>query len=309
MAETNNQAQDAQYADILERTGIEDGSVDGQNIDLNAPESAESEAKEESKPEETKAEEVKETKAEDKSEEEDEAEDEEPVSSPRPIKSERPLKAVFSQLKELRAELAEFKKSATTSEKSVVSTIDSAVQEIANKRNLDPEGLAEILDAAEQKVMKKLEADGLLKKDLAPDIIEKLKVLDKIQEEQKMKAEQIRDEQEWISILPDLQKQYPNAPANLLADAKKLMLEMAHTKAFHDKELDYVLYKNKEKFDSLLKVAKAKKSGETASKEFSKEDTGEEEDIDLDPENITPEKMKRYQNKKFGIKDDITIMG
>ncbi len=289
-------------------TGIQEGSEDVQTIDLNEPKE-EPKAEPESKPVEPKAEEAKEPEAKDKGEEDDDSQDDdEPVSSSRSVKESRPLKAVFSQLKELRAELAQLR--TTPAEKAVVKTINATVEEIAERRNLDAEGLTEIIELAKTQVMKDMEEKGLLKKDMDPTILEKLKVLDKIQEEQAEKAEQIHDEQEWMSVLPTLQKTYPNAPANLLADAKKTLLEIAHTKEFHDKDMDYVAFKAKDKLDAILKVAKAHKAGESASKEFTPEDSGEEEDIDLDPENITPEKMKRYQSKKYNLpKEDITIMG
>lgn len=299
MDNPTNSAPDTDLAKIQEMTGINEGS--SENLE-DVPETPE--AKPEEKPE-VKAEEVKPEEA---PKEKEEGEDEkEQVRSERPNRSDRPLKAVFTQIKELRDAQKQIldRLNATPAEKKDASEVlDEVVRDIADRRNLDAEGLKEILEAAEKRVMKNLEDKGLLKKDLTPDILEKLKLLDTIEAKQKEEAEKLHDQQEWLAFLPELQKQFPNASAKEFVDAQKLMDELAHTKEFHDKELDYVLYKNRDKFAAILKVAKGTKAGETSTREIGEEDTGEKKELDLDPENITPEKMKRFQDEMVHSNDD-----
>lgn len=288
-------------ADIQERTGIMEGS--DESIQVEEITEKESESKAEEKP---KAE-TEEVKA--KSEPKDEDKDEDEESTVRTIRptSDRPLKALFTQIKEVRADIAEIKKNATPAQKAEIKEVDDSLAALAEKRGLDAEGLAEIGEVLQSKILKHLEESGKLKNDLPKEIQDKLKLLDKLEAESKVKEEISHFNNEWTNLLPDIQKQFPNASQNELKEAKKIMDELAHSKDFHDKDLDYVLFKNQDKFSAILKVAKGKKAGETASKEI--ESSDDEEDIDLDPENMTPEKMKRYQNRKLSIKDDIQIMG
>jgi hypothetical protein len=137
---------------------------------------------------------------------------------------------------------------------------------------------------------------------------ERLKLLDKIEDERRIEAEVTHFNTEWEQLLPVLKRQYPNAGDAELAEAKKIMDEIAHSpeggivvnekqKILKPYGLDYLLFKNSEKFNTLLKLAKGKKSGEGASKEIVEVD--DDQEIDLDPENMTPEKFKRSEQQKL----------
>lgn len=237
---------------------------------------------------------VEETKSETKSRvsEEEIKEEETEEESKTPAKNERPLKAIFSQIKELRDEIKAMKSSPAKAEAAEV--VDK-VAELAKKYESDPEGLKAIMGVLKDEVLADLEKSGKLSKDLPDDIKKKLTLLDEYEKESKERKETAFFEKEFSAYVPDLEKQYPNAKSSELVEAKKLLNELSHSKEFHNYSLDYVVFKNKSKFDALLKVAKHSKSGESASKQIVDD---EEKEINLDPEDMTPEKMKAYQNRQ-----------
>ena len=285
MAEATTVAEVSTKAEDLTGMGIPVSEFEDsiQPAETEAKTKAESKAADEAKPkEETKVDVKEEVKAEDN----------------RPARSERLSRALFTQIKELRDEIKSLKSSPAKEEAKQV--IDK-LTDIASRRQLDAEGLKEIGEAIREQVFNELEKSGKFNKDLPTEITEKLKLLDTIQADRKVQEEVLHFEKEWQSLTPELQKQYPNAKATELSEAKKLLDELGHSKEFHDKDLDYVVYKNRSKFDALLKVAKNTKSGETTSKQI--EDYNDDEDIDLDPENMTPDKMKAYQKRKMNAKE------
>lgn len=293
-------------AEIAEAQKLEDLTGMGMPEELKEAYKLEEESEVNSKPapkEETEEVESTETEEETDDDSKDEVEDKESkIRSPKPAKNERPLKAIFSQIKELRngqESLATIIKGLqdNSTKKETVNAIDE-ISTLAEKRGLDAEGLAEIISLAQKKVLEDLEKNGKLSNKLSPEVEERLKLLDELQAERKVQAEVEHFNKEYVAYLPELQKQYPNAKAAELAEAKVVLDELAHSKEFRDKDLDYVVYKNRSKFDALLKVAKHSKSGETSSKQMV-DDTDEEFEIDLDPENMTPEKAKAYEKGRL----------
>ena len=297
MVTPNNQS--GSHENILERTGImEDSEIQIEDTPVTP----------EVKPTEEQKGTTEEVKPEVKPEEKPKGENEdEPVKPTRSTNSDRPLKALFTQIKEIRADIASIKKGATPAEKAEIKAVDDALGAVATKHNLDAEGLAEIAKVLESNIMKNLEDSGKLK--VSPEVQNKLDELDRILTERSAQAEQSHFDGEWTKLVPEIQKQFPNASANELAEAKKVMDELSHTKEFHDKDLDYVLFKNQSKFSTILKLAKGKKAGESPAREVEVQEENED-DIDLDPENIDPEKMGRYQKHKIKSKSgDAEIMG
>lgn len=256
--------------------------------------------------------ETKET-VEEESESDDGGEDEKVVETPpeRPAKNARPLKAIFSQIKELRTAIDALK--ASPAKVAAQETIDE-IKTIAEKRDVDPEGLAEIIAITQKKVVEDLEKSGRLSKDLPEDIQKRLKLLDKFEAENETKAEAIAFESEFNGILPELKKQYPNAKESELVEAKKILNQLAHSEKggvvvkkatettpgkIKPYPLDYLIYKNRSVFDTVLKVAKHSKSGELGGSKQLADDADGDDDIDLNPEDMTPEKMKAHDRKKL----------
>ena len=70
--------------------------------------------------------------------------------------------------------------------------------------------------------------------------------------------EKSRFETEFQSVTPMLKELLPNVSDEEMQMIKSRVDEISHTKEFHDKELDYVLFKNK---DELAKLVSPKKRG------------------------------------------------
>jgi hypothetical protein len=83
----------------------------------------------------------------------------------------------------------------------------------------------------------------------------------KTDEEADMKA----FNKEWTEVVPELQKEFPNASKKAIARAQKLMDQMAHSPRYADKDLDYILFKEKNQFTEVLN-SKAPKKGPVGSR-------------------------------------------
>ncbi|MDI6820937.1 MAG: hypothetical protein QMD65_02035 [Patescibacteria group bacterium] len=264
----------------------------------------------ESEPTRTLKEEPEEGESEEESEEEEGKEEGDKSTSKSKIA--RPLKALFTQIGELRKEIAELKKTTPETEE-IVKEFDDSLKVLADEIGADPESLKKLYGMFQKQFLGELESKGILKKDL-PEVSEKLKLLDNLVKEQESKKSQERQveevnhfNKEWDELLSALKKQFPFAGAGEYAEARKLMDKLAHSKEggvvvdeknkiLKPYSLDYILFRNKDKFTAILKVASNKKSGEIGGREMG--DVEDEEDIDLDPEKMTPDKWKKHEKRR-----------
>lgn len=311
MDENPNSAEAAESAKLINASGIMEGAEETLPEEEHPPVTPEPkpEAKPEPKPEEGE---------EEGEEEGDEKGEEEPPKGDPPAKKvSRPLKAVFTQIGELRTTLnsilERLDKQAAPSPKEekateVVSDKLKALMLEAEEKGSDPEFVKNLMVTAREEIVADLEKKGLLKKDLPPELQQKLGLLDKLEAKEKAQEAATQFNSEWDTLIPELKKQFPNAGDKELAEAKKIMDEIAHSErggVVVDKKnsvikgypLDYILFQNRKTFETLLKVAKTTKSGEGASREIV--DVDGDGDIDLDPENMTPAKFKANEAKKL----------
>ena len=262
-----------------------------------------------------------------------------------PAKNRSPLKAVFSRVKgieqgqkevlgavtELAKVIAELKKPASTEAKAATETVEDALATLlkeAEGKEGDSDFLKRFGETLIKKVKADLEKDGLVRKDLPPEILEAIRKIEKLDTEKvvetKREAILMKLDEEVSSFLPNLKKVYPNASEEMLGEAKELLSELAVSKEYGGESadgtdnkgkqpmpLDYILFKEKAKFDSLLKVAPKSRSGEKGGNEPDREtDEGTSDDIDLNPETMSPDKFKKYQNRKLNEKsvEDVRIV-
>jgi hypothetical protein len=194
---------------------------------------------------------------------------------------------------------------------SITESIDDALERIADEEGLDAGGLKRIASEISKSIKAELKKEGLVRDDLPEDLQDKLKVIEEINEERKTEKVQKKDTEvfaeKWNNFTTVLKQSYPNAGSHELAEAEKLMYDISHSpeggvivdqknKILRPYPFDYILYQNRDKFNTLLKVMPKGRSGETSNREMVEIDS--DEDIDLDPENMTPEKMKKYQDQK-----------
>ncbi len=179
--------------------------------------------------------------------------------------------------------------------------IEAAAKELGEELGLDTPGIAKILKKAVELSSKK----SVLPK----EIVDKLKELDKLTAQSRQAEEAAHFGKEWGAL--NIQKQYPNASPAALKEAQELMDTLAHSKQHHKHDLDYILFKNKAKFDTILKTAGKGKSGETGKRVGRTEEAESEEDEAMvDIENLSPDVMRRREardtavvNKSDKVKD------
>lgn len=260
------------------------------------------EAEDESEEEEDEAEESEDEDEADEDDEEGE-EDEEPETPKNPARTVpySLLKAKNAKIKQLEAALADKSGKADESgDEDDAAEVETAAEALAKELgadDVDKTRLTKILKAAAKLAARKGGPVVLPK-----EVTDRLKLLDKYEADNKEKTETAHFQKEWNGLLPAITKQYPGATQAILAEAMKLMDDLSHSKKFHDKDLDYVLFKNRDKFDTVLKVSPKNKGGE-AGKTMAEQDIeeGDEEQL-TDIENLTPDIMKQREGRSTDSK-------
>lgn len=208
------------------------------------------------------------------------------------------LKSKNQKIKTLETELNDARKLLEKSKESgdddaaddAEADIEKASKDLAEELGIGEEGAKKILKAAVKLSSKKSA--------LPKEVVEALKTLDDMKKDKAKQDEIDHFNKEWTDL--SLAKQYPNASPAALKEAQDLMDKLAHSKDHAQHDLDYILYKHKAKFETILKTAGKKKSGETG-KRIGKEkdiDSDEEEGEDMvDIEHLTPDVMKRREQK------------
>lgn len=251
--------------------------------------------REEAKEEEDESEESEES---DEESEEDESEEEDKSEESTKSKAKRTvpyslLKSSKAKIRQLETELAEARANKEEGDGSD-EDVEEAATKLGEELGLDKAGIKKILEAS-LKLSSKKSA-------LPKDVQEKLKALDELQAEHKQSKEVAHFNKEWESL--DIKKQYPNAPKSAIKEAQELMDKLAHSKDHHKHELDYILFKNKSKFDTILKTATKLKSGE-GTKRVGTEKSYESSDSDEELADITdmnPSMMKDREAKELEMR-------
>lgn len=231
-------------------------------------------------------------------EEEEDGEDEEDSKSQRPAKTV-PYglhKADRAKIKELKKQLAIAQGNADESgDDEDVSEAAELARELGEELGLDAKGLEKILMASKKLNKGKFE--------LPKDLAKKLARLDEIDAREKINDETAHFENEWKTTATNLKKQFPNAPESALLEAKSLMDKLAHSKEFHKYDLDYVLFKNMGKFQTLLKVAGKSKSTESGKSVREADiDVQDDDDAIVNIEDMSPAIMKAREAKSMGTR-------
>ena len=248
-------------------------------------------------------------KEEESKESEDESEEEESEDEDKTTKSKDEKTVPYSLLKSERAKIKQLQSDLTSAQealnKAKKSGDEADLEEATEEVEASAKELAEELGMDEGQVSKLLKAAVKLsskKQALPKEIADKLKTLDELQKQNLDNKEVAHFNKEWESL--DMKKMYPNAPKSALKEAQELMDSLAHSKDHHKHELDYILFKNKSKFDSLLKVAPKGKSGETTKRIGSDkgyEGNDDEENL-VDIEDLNPSIMKERENKDLDMR-------
>jgi hypothetical protein len=120
------------------------------------------------------------------------------------------------------------------------------LEAFAEKNNLDPQTLKEMRAIFTKDVSPK--SDEEREKALS-DLLATKQSLDKIVEKQHF-------EDEFKTIVPTLKTYFPTIGDAELQGVKDELDKLAHSKEWHDKDLDYVLFKNRDKLEKLVSPRK-----------------------------------------------------
>lgn len=324
-------------AKAREAMGIEEG--DEKDLLTEEEQDAQAEQKPPQSEPKSKSKTEEETEEEESEEEDEDDAEDNPVykkeikSTPKTGKDNRTFKAIFSQMGDIQKSLKDLseKVSSKPEAKEAREVTSDALKELMEE--IDAGGqvtVDKLYETFQKKLLADFENQGLLKKDIPDDVKDKLKLLDEllkykedIQEQKRLTEEAIHFNKEWDLLLPFISKQFRNATDVEKAEAKKLMDKLSHdpneggvvidekNKILKPYPLDYIFHRNRDKFEAILKIAKGSRSGEDGGREII--DVDDEDDADLDPENMTPEKWKKHERKlqreHRNSDSDITFVG
>lgn len=302
--------QDLELERARQNMGVEETQESEEETETTT-EDSEEETKSEEDEEETKGKSAaKETDSEESEEDDTDEEEDEEASRKQNrrtrtvpydlLKTERGkskvLKDTISDLQKKLAEARSEDSGRTTEEE--LDDIEEEAKALGEDLKADPNALSKVLRAAVSLAKKELGKQAIPK-----EIQDKLALLDKYEKDQQAQTELNHFTNEWNGLVDSLKKTYPNATEAQLAEARKEMDKLAHSKEYAYVEgeheaypLDYVLFREKKVFDTLLKVSKGKSGENSKHIVVAESDDEEVDDIDLDPENMTPERMNAYDN-------------
>jgi hypothetical protein len=116
-------------------------------------------------------------------------------------------------------------------------------------------------------------------------------------------------DKEWKPFQKSLQKEFPNATPDELEEAENLMNELSHTKGVGGKvykdengrellnpyELDYIYFKNKDKFSELMTGKKVKGMERSRNKQKEREtEQGEKKNL---PKGASAKDIREYEKR------------
>jgi len=245
-----------------------------------------------------KEEPAKEDPKEDKEGKKEETDPKEDDKSTLPDQKEFKTRSIYDEYKDKKSELKSEKERRKVAEKEVLDLKEKLakadtpeekqealddIEEFAKEIGADPEAIKK-MQKVFLKGVKTNEPDESLKKDL-----EEFKSW---KEQNKEVVEKQAFNSEFESVLPQLKKDFPKASDDELKSIKTKLDEISHSKDFHDKSLDYVIFKNKKDLSDL--VSPKKKGLESKEKNDVNAD-----DFEFDPNadisKLSPKQLEQWE--------------
>lgn len=159
------------------------------------------------------------------------------------------------------------------------------------KDDLEAFAQAKGLDAQALREMRDLFTKDL-KPTIDPTISQKLQKFEQWEAETAREREQQMFEREFADTLPTLKNLLPNANDDELSNVKKELDRLSHTERYHDKELAYVAWAEK---DALSKLVSPKKRGMESKGKADTESSTFEFDPNADYASMTPKEREKWE--------------
>ena len=186
------------------------------------------------------------------------------------------LQKDFDQkLEKMRAELNK-----TTPNAEKADDLEEDVNALAKELDFDPDKVRRIIETARK---------GL---QLSPEDKQALEEFKASKSEREEREQEVEFNNEWATL--PIKQQFPNASEEQLQAAKEKMDELAHSEKYHEYEMDYILFREKETFDKLLFSPKQRtfESGRLAPSSDDSEDFPE-----FNP-NMTPAQFEKFEKQR-----------
>ena len=193
------------------------------------------------------------------------------------------LQSDFDQkLEKLKEEMSKSKPNETKSE-----VLEEDVKALAKELDFDEAKTKRIIEVARK---------GL---ELSAEDKQALEEFKNFKTEREEKQQEEIFNEEW-NTLP-IKDQFPNASKEQLDKAKEIMDELSHSEKYHKMDMDYILFKEREKFNEALFSPRMKtfESGRLTSK-----DEESDELPDFNPD-WTPAQVEKYEKQLSRISENL----
>lgn len=121
--------------------------------------------------------------------------------------------------------------------------VEDEIKAIAEDIGADPEGIAKLTEFLSKKLVKPA-GEQISKEDL-----EAIKNFRQSQAQTEATQAFVK---EWNEFAPSLKKEFPHVTDQDLEVVRQVVDKLAHTEKYHDKEIDYIYFKEKEKLSKLI---------------------------------------------------------
>lgn len=209
------------------------------------------------------------------------------------LRSEREARQTLeNEVADLRSKLEALSSASTPEEKKdAQDDLDAFAKEI----QADPAAIRKMRDLFLKDI--KPSTDDALAKDLA-DFKEWKKSNQQVIEQQMF-------EKEFATVQPSLKEMFPSASDAEMGALKSELDKLSHSKAWHDKDLDYVVFKNKEHLSAF--ISPKKRSIETKSrKDVEAVEQDFDPNADLSKMSIKQREQWEEQYRKAGKTDELS---
>ena len=188
------------------------------------------------------------------------------------------------KFEKLKAEVATAKPSETK-----VENLEEDIKALAKELNFDEEKTRKIILVARKGVELSPEDKTALEEFKATRSQREQEAVQRAEREQ----EQIFNE-EFSAVLPSIKTQYPNATDEQIAQAKAQLDELAHSEKYHEMDMDYILFKEREALGKIL-FSPRMKTFEAGRPSMVEAET--DEFPDFDP-NMTPAQFEAFEKRR-----------
>ena len=171
--------------------------------------------------------------------------------------------------------------------------LESEIKALAKELDFDEDKVRKIIQVARKGT--ELSPED---KELLAEFKENRDYIKGKKEEDFMREQKEIFDTEWTSVIPVLKAQFPNATDEQLAQAKKEMDALSHTEKYSKTELDYIVFKEKAKFEKVLFSPKQKtfESGRAV-------DMSTTDEFPIFSNDMTPAQFEAFEKRRNAMMD------